>query len=149
MMPFDSYPQRGRVLLGTIRGSNCRKGYGLKFMRITGQTNCAYCQMDLTEAYENWLQMALDHVVPRSVCLGYSLSDDWTHDASNLVLACAACNGFGNRYKPHKTTQYPTSLEAFYDLRDQIFAERSENIRTKHDSERAFHGRRPWQHKHK
>lgn len=144
MIPFDSYPKNGRGLLGTIRGSNCRKGYGLKFMRITGQTHCAYCNMNLSAPYENWLQMALDHVVPQSVCAAFSLSAEWTHDASNMVLACAACNGFGNRYRPKEQTPCPTSIEGFYDLRDQVFAERSVNIREKHEAEKAFFNERPW-----
>lgn len=139
MLPFGRYPHGGRVLLGQVGTGNCRRGYGLKFMLITGQTRCAYCHMSLTDPYENWLQMALDHVVPRSVCKEFSLSDEWTHDASNLVLSCTACNGFGNRYKAPKTVQCPTSLEEFYDLRDQIFIERLNSIKRRHEEERAFH----------
>lgn len=76
MLPFEVYPERGRALLGPIRGSNCRKGYGLKLMRVTGQTCCAYCGISLVEPYTNWLQMAVDHVVPRSVCRGFALSSE-------------------------------------------------------------------------
>lgn len=144
MIPFESYPERGQALLGPIRGSNCRKGYGLKFMRVTGQTSCAYCGISLIEPYTNWLQMAIDHVVPQSVCKGFSLSAEWTHDASNCVLSCAACNGFGNRYKPSTDTLCPTTLEEFWRLRDRIFIERSTVIQGKHAEERSFFDSAPW-----
>ena len=43
MIPFDEYPEGGRVLLGQVKGANCRHEYGLQFMQKTGQTKCAYC----------------------------------------------------------------------------------------------------------
>ena len=143
MIPFELYPKQGKALLGPIRGSNCRKGYGLKLMKVTGQTSCAYCGISLVELYTNWLQMAVDHVVPQSVCKGFSLSSEWTHDASNCVLSCAACNGFGNRYKPTDAL-CPTTLDGFWRLRDRIFAERSKIIRAKHIEERSFFDSTPW-----
>ena len=88
--------------------------------------------------------MAIDYVVPVSVCKNLALADDWTHDASNRVLACAACNGFGNRYRQAADTECPTSLEGFYDLRDRIFAERSVSIARRRAEERAFYERRLW-----
>src|SRR5688500_3252930 len=96
MMPFDSYPGQGKALLGRVGGANCRREYGLRFMKKTGQTACAYCGLDFAASYENWLQMALDHVVPVSVCQSFSLPDEWTDDSTNKVLACAACNSFDN-----------------------------------------------------
>ena len=143
-LPFESYPERGRALLGAIRGSNCRKGYGLKLMKITGQTCCAYCGMSLVEPYTNWLQMAVDHVVPQSVGRGFALSAEWIHDASNCDLSCAACNGFGNRYRPPEATLCPTTLEEFWQLRDRIFTERWAIIRDKHAEERRFFDSTPW-----
>src|SRR5262249_16004750 len=73
MEPFDLYPKGGKELLGgfgrgyTIRG-NTRKIRGPHFMRKTRQTACAYCGLSFVESFENWLQMQLDHVVPRKVC---------------------------------------------------------------------------------
>ena len=99
-LPFASYPSEGRALLGRVRGANCRHEYGLRHQRLTGQECCAYCALDFTSCYENWLMMALDHVVPASVCLGASVPIEWMDDHANRVLCCAACNGFKNRWKP-------------------------------------------------
>jgi len=145
MQPFDSYPHGGRALLGRVKGANCRREYGLRFMQVTGQTACAYCGLDFAAAYENWLQMALDHVVPSSVCKGFSLPDEWADDSSNKVLACAACNGFDNRYRVSVQAECPLTLEAFYALRDRIFAERKARIAERHRTEREFFERRLWE----
>jgi 5-methylcytosine-specific restriction endonuclease McrA len=145
MLPFDAYPLRGQALLGRVTGDNCRRGYGLRFMQKTGQTTCAYCGLDFAASYENWLQMALDHVVPVSVCRSFSLPDDWTEDSSNRVLACAACNTFDNRYKTPLSTECPHTLTDFYRLRDSIFAERKERVAEKHRIERMFFEQRLWQ----
>lgn len=141
--PFDSYPQGGRALLGVITGDNCRYGYGNDFMRLTGQTRCAYCGRDLTATYEDWLDMALDHVAPRSVCFAWDVPAEWREDAANRALACAACNAFGNRYPAAGFTP-PATVEAFFDVRDRIFEERKILIAERHVVERAFFESRPW-----
>lgn len=141
MIPFDRYPDQGRTLLGRVHGANCRHEYGLAFMRKTGETTCAYCGLDFAASYENWLTMALDHVVPVSVCRALGLSMDWQEDCINKVLACAACNSFHNRYKPVEQSDPPTLLEAFLELRDRIFAERRTLIAASHEQERAFYTR--------
>jgi 5-methylcytosine-specific restriction endonuclease McrA len=143
LVPFVSYPYRGRRLLGRVTGDNCRHGYGLKFIRLTGQTKCAYCGLDLVTIYEDWLTMALDHVVPHSTCLAWGLPEDWREDYSNRVLCCATCNTFGNRYTPQGFKCLST-LEEFYNLRDVIFAERKGNILCRHKEERAFFDKNPW-----
>lgn len=142
-LPFEDYPFHGHKLLGRVYGDNCRHGYGLQFMRLTKQTKCAYCGLDLTSTYENWLSMALDHVVPNSTCLSWGLSEDWREDYSNRVLSCTTCNTFGNRYIP-QGFQCPTSLEAFYSVRDAIFIERRRNILDRHRQEREFFDNTPW-----
>ena len=144
MQPFDSYPHQGRALLGKAVGSNCRHGYGLKFMQITRQTKCAYCGHDFIVSYQNWLHMALDHVVPKSVCVGFGFSAEWIEDCANKVLACAACNGFYNRYRPSSDVVCPLSLSEFFDLRDRIFSERKAPILRKHEEEKQFFNRRLW-----
>jgi hypothetical protein len=145
MQPFDSYPHEGRALLGVVRGSNCRHGYGLQFMQITGQTSCAYCDKDLVCSRETWLNLALDHVVPTSICNGLGLVPDWVDDCANRVLACSACNGFANRFKPLYEVLCPLSLDDFFNLRDRIFAERKSLIRARHEDERTFFNRRMWE----
>ena len=145
MLPFDDYPGGGRVLLERVGGANCRQGYGLKFMQQTKQTRCAYCDLDFSATYRHWLQMALDHVVPASVGKCLSISEEWVDDSANKVLACTACNGFGNRYKAAVGTVCPTTLEEFFDLRDAIFADRKTLIAKRHESEQAFFERRLWE----
>ncbi len=136
-LPFVDYPHKGRARIGRVSGENCRRGYGLKFMKKTKQTRCAYCGLDIAGVYENWLNMALDHVVPVSVCQELQIPPEWRDDYSNCVLSCAACNGFGNRYKPKNATT-PKTREEFSDLRDTIFVERKKLILERHAKERTF-----------
>ncbi len=142
-LPFTNYPYQGRRRLGKVSGSNCRHEYGLRFQQRTGQTHCAYCGLNLVESYENWLTMALDHVVPDSVCRKWGVPNDWKDDYSNRVLCCTACNTFGNRYTPG-IEAHPTTLEEFYDLRDKIFAERKAMILERHGQERTFFEQKQW-----
>jgi len=135
---FDTYPDRGRRLLGMRTVGNCRRGYGLQFVRHVGQTRCGYCDQDLIGSYEAWLSMALDHVVPVSVARRLQIPKEWVQDYANGVLTCAACNGFDNRYQPSSTVECPGSLEEFFALRDRVFTERKNRIRFCHEQERAF-----------
>ena len=143
-LPFENYPGEGRTLLGRVTGSNCRHEYGLKFMRKTGQTCCAYCGLDFAASYQNWLQMALDHVVPTRAGREKCIPEEWLDDISNKVLACAACNGFRNRYKLSDAEVYLTTLEGFYDLRDRVIMERRVLVTESHERERAFFDGKPW-----
>jgi hypothetical protein len=145
MMPFDSYPGEGRVPLGRIAGSNCRRGYGMTFIQVTGQTTCAYCGLDLVACFQAFLQMAIDHVVPKNVCRSLSLPDEWVEDCINKVLACWACNGFDNRFAVEESCACPRTLEAFCELRDRIFAERKARIAVCRKKEEEFFNRRLWE----
>jgi len=147
MLPFDEYPEGGRRPLGRVSGAVCRRGYGVEFMRLTGQTKCAYCGVDFAGAYETWLAMALDHVVPVGICATLGIPEDWREDWSNRVLACAACNGFCNRYAPEAGVERPATLDAFYDLRDRAFTERRESTTETREAERMFFEKKPWQSK--
>ena len=142
--PFIDYLHGGYKLIGCVSGSNCRHGYGRAFMLKTGQTKCAYCGTDFTSSYETWLTMALDHVVPTSVCKSYKISYEWSEDCSNKVLACTACNSFLNRYNPPKGISIPRKLTEFYSLRDRVFIERTILIARKHAEEKAFFKNQPW-----
>jgi hypothetical protein len=123
--------------------NGCRHGYGLRFMQLTGQTGCATCGLNLAGKYENWLNMALDHVIPTSACLAWDIPDEWREDYSNRVLCCTTCNTFGNRYAPQGCRR-PTTLEEFYEVRDAIFLERKRQILQRHAEERAFFEKKPW-----
>lgn len=142
--PFVDYPLGGYNRIGSVSGSNCRHGYGRDFMLKTGQTKCAYCGVDFTSSYETWLTMALDHVVPTSVCQSFNISSGWSEDCSNIVLACTACNSFLNRYSPPKGISILRTLTEFYSLRDRVFKERTSLIARKHEEEKAFFKSQPW-----
>jgi hypothetical protein len=73
------------------------------------------------------------------------IPDEWCWDYSNSVLACAACNGFCNRYKASLDGDRVISLDEFYDTRDRIFLERKELISARHDEERKFFAQRSWE----
>jgi hypothetical protein len=138
MLPFDLYRGGGRKLLGVAPGSNARHEYCPKLIELNGdQKRCAYCDADLTATYEVWLTMVLDHVIPTTLCKSNNICSEWTWDYSNTVLACAACNGFCNRYKLDINPP-PDTIDAFYDLRDKIFAERKKKIAERHIDERRF-----------
>jgi len=142
---FATYPGGGREQLKQRPGINTRHADAPEFMRITGVKNCAYCGLDLTARFEDWLTMVLDHVVPQSVCKNMEIKGSWVRDYSNAVLACCACNGFCNRYKPKEACAAPTSLSEFYDLRDKIFFERRNLILARRDKERTYFETKPWE----
>ena len=146
-LPFDTYPGNGRELLPLAKGDNCRHGYGLNHQRITGQTSCAYCPRDFTAAYSDWLMMALDHVIPASVCVTMYLDKKWADSHSNRVLCCSACNGFRNRWKPKTPLVCPATEAEFFDMRDAVFMARREEVRKRAAAERAFFDSKPWKEK--
>jgi hypothetical protein len=143
-LPFTAYPGGGRELLKRRPGFNTRHADGPEFMRITGANRCAYCGLDFTASFENWLTMVLDHVVPQSVCKDMGIDPSWVWNYSNAVLACSACNGFCNRYKPTENCSESMSLSGFYDLRDRIFVERRNLILPRREKERADFESKPW-----
>lgn len=145
MMPFDSYPVLGLTPLGKPKnGANCRHGYGLELQRLTGQTRCAYCQMDLVQDYDHWLLSSRDHVVPRGQAIKLGVGIDLYEDFINLVLCCTGCNGFGNRYAVISDPMEMWGIDAFIVLRDHVFAERTASIALRRAIERAFFQSAPW-----
>jgi hypothetical protein len=94
------------VLLGRpLTGGGCRTGYGLALQRMTGQSACAYCGVDLTASYYQWLLMNVDHVVPVAEARFLGIPSDFVEDAINKVLACSGCNLFENRYRTNAEPQ--------------------------------------------
>ncbi len=136
-VPFEKYPEMGRVPMGPIAGVNARRGYTLKLHQLTGLRECAYCGFDLMASFENWLTVQLDHVVPVSAAKMFAIQDDWIQDYSNTVLACSACNSYGNRYKLAEAPSLD-SREDFYNLRDQVYQARRKLICALRDDERTF-----------
>jgi hypothetical protein len=132
MTPFDSYPGEGRVLLGTPRDwTICRHGYRLELQQVTGQTRCAYCAICLVDTYEHWLLVSVDHVVPLRQAAALGIPTMFSEDLINLVLCCAGCNRFGNRYAiPMSLAVLRTTWELgdFIGLRDAVFNARASAI---------------------
>jgi len=63
--PFDRYEGGGRRLLGKPAWGNgsSRRGYGLVVFDQCGSV-CVYCGYDMGAAYESWLNLSIDHVIP-------------------------------------------------------------------------------------
>lgn len=144
MNPFERYPNRGRVLLGRRTGANARHEYGLRLQRITGQSFCTYCGLDLVSDYAHWLLLAVDPVVPAKVAKRLGISAEFSEDLINLVLSCAACNGFDNRFRVDRDPQPTWTVDGFADLRDHVFAERRPRIAACHERERRLFESKAW-----
>jgi hypothetical protein len=145
-LPFDAFPQGGRVPLGRPKSGNgsARTGYGLALQHLTGQTECAFCGFNLITSFENWLMLSVDHVVPRAGALKLGIPDCLFEDAFNLVLACSACNGFDNRFVCAVGPVETWTVEEFCNLRDATFPLRFDRIKARREKERALYEARPW-----
>lgn len=55
--------------------------------------------MALSEPYEAWLDVSIDHVIPRGTVKRLGYPQDWVEDIANLVTSCRACNEFLNGYR--------------------------------------------------
>ncbi|MPZ24517.1 MAG: hypothetical protein GEU28_13520 [Dehalococcoidia bacterium] len=146
MLPFDDYPHRGRVLLGRLTAGtgSSRTGYGLALQRLTGQTACAYCGVDLVTDYYRWLLLTVDHVVPAGEARRLGIPGTFSEDAMNRVLACAGCNGYLNRYRCQGDLRAHRTVEQFVELRDWVFEERRRLLEGRRQQEMALFGEQPW-----
>lgn len=118
-LPFARYPGAGRTMLGPPPqgDATARHGYGTSVFTICGYT-CVYCGLDMAASYATWLQLSVDHVLPRSLAdAGWNRA--WIEDRANLVTSCRACNDFTNGYRV--TDAAPLDPEAFITLRDRHF----------------------------
>jgi len=106
------YPSRG--------DGTSRIGYGPAIFALDNY-RCDYCGLDMADEFESWLQLSVDHVVPRSMARR-GFDPLLLEDMANLVTCCRACNEFGNRYSLDASV--PTTEDEFWDLRDRAFAER-------------------------
>jgi 5-methylcytosine-specific restriction endonuclease McrA len=146
MMPFDRYPDNGKKLLPVPNRANTRREDAPKLQRLTGQTACAYCGVDLIGEYYRWLLTSLDHVIPTSEGRKLGIPEDWCESFSNTVICCGGCNGFDNRFKiTSEGRRSSWKLQQFFALRDRVFADRRERIRERRDDEIRFFETRPWE----
>lgn len=141
MLPFDRYRGNGRKLLGPlkIRGAS-RHGYGPSVFDQCGAF-CAYCDRSLNNSYESWLDISIDHVIPKSKnrTPWYSECKDWIEDLANIVTCCRACNEFLNGHKVDELP--PNDVSEFFNLRDKVFIEKRNHARKRHQDERARYER--------
>ncbi|MGE5435473.1 MAG: HNH endonuclease [Candidatus Doudnabacteria bacterium] len=119
-LPFDRYTGGGRRLLGVpaFGDGSSRRGYGPAVFEQCGFV-CAYCGHEMETAYEVWLSLSVDHVIPTGVAKRLGYAPEWVQDISNQVTCCRACNEFLNGYKV--TDPAPATVEKFFDLRDRHF----------------------------
>jgi hypothetical protein len=81
--------------------SDSLRGYGHP-IHEKNNFKCFYCGFD-GRSFPNWLQLTVDHVVPRSS--GGSENDD------NKVTACQACNSITSRMKFPRGTTFEEAVE--------------------------------------
>jgi hypothetical protein len=84
-------------------------------------TRCAYCDRDLFASYEDWLNLSVDHVVPRNAATA-GIPVEWIEDLLSHVPCCRACNEFLARYQV--TVRAPDEIAGFVALRDSTVTAR-------------------------
>ena len=62
-MPFDSHPGKGRRLLGERTGASCRREYGHRLQRLTGQAR-VNSDLDLAGTFGHLLIVSVDDAIP-------------------------------------------------------------------------------------
>ncbi len=110
----------------------CRGGYGAAVVAYYG-ADCAYCGRDLSETYESWLDLSVDHVVPRNA-VGAGFPAEWIEDLHNHVPCCRACNEFLNGFR--MATEVPADIIGFLALRDSVLEAKRARAEDRHRRER-------------
>lgn len=138
-LPFERYPANGRKLLGrpALGDGTCRRGYGPSVFAECGMA-CAYCGREMGGSYESWLDISIDHVVPRETVERLDWPRDWIEDIANLVTCCRACNEFSNGYRVVDPS--PVTEEDFFSLRDRHFIAKQTRVIERHAREREWYG---------
>lgn len=132
MMPFDKYPNNGRLPLGNPPNVNggARRDYGPTTFRMCGFV-CVYCGQDLQSRYESWLSISVDHVVPKRPMWSQQ-GQGWIEDTFNRVTCCRACNEF---LQQDDDWLEPETVDAFVSLRDKIFVDKRAKAIDRHAEE--------------
>ena len=94
-----------------------------------------YCGVGGTD--ETWLNLSVDHVIPRGDGTKLGYPDEWIEDITNLVTCCRACNEFLNSHRVNEPP--PLTLDEFYDLRDRHFTAKREQALARHEQERGWY----------
>jgi hypothetical protein len=89
-LPFDHYIGGGRELLGVPAwgDGSSRRGYGQAVFAQCGFA-CVYCGQEMETAYEAWLALSVDHVIPTGAGkrLGYPI--EWMRKRPGSSVCCA------------------------------------------------------------
>jgi hypothetical protein len=94
---FPAYAFKGKFQNKDFR-SESLDNYGLLLVQVTGHTCCAYCGNSFIQDFDHWLTLTVDHVIASELGIKLGIPLRFTNDIINKVLACAACNGYDNRY---------------------------------------------------
>jgi HNH endonuclease len=109
-----------------------RGGYGASVVQFYGN-ECAYCGRDFSNSYEDWLDLSVDHVVPRNA-KDAGIPPEWIEDLHNHVPCCRACNEFLNGFRV--TVDVPTDIVGFLALRDSVLDAKRVRALERHTAER-------------
>jgi hypothetical protein len=134
-LPFERYRGGGRQLLGRAASGDgtCRRGYGPPVFSECGM-DCAYCDRNMGESYESWLNVSIDHVIPSEAVKRLGWPREWVEDIANVVTCCRACNEFLNGYRIADPP--PVTVDMFFELRDQHFSAKRTWVIERHVRER-------------
>ncbi len=134
MLPFEKYQDAGKRELGRPKSGDgsCRFGYGPPVFLQCGE-RCVYCDRNLASSYDSWLDISVDHVVPKSTPWA-SRQSQWIEDIFNLVTCCRACNEFLNQYEC--TEPEPRCVADFTTIRDATFQRKREKALARHAEEK-------------
>ena len=136
-IPFG-YRGSGRKLLGRpLPGDGtCRRGYGPPVFAECGSA-CVYCGREMGEKYESWLDLSIDHVIPRETIKRLGWPSEWIEDIANLVTCCRACNEFSNGHRVADPA--PVTEDEFFTLHDRHFLAKGAWVIERHASERGWY----------
>ena len=137
--PFERYKDKGTVPLGPpkVGDGTSRHGYGREVFDQCGW-RCSYCDRNLLESYESWLDVSVDHVIPQSTAW-HGPGKRWIRDIFNLVTCCRACNEFLNQYTV--PDREPATEGEFAVLRDKVFENKRQHALKRRDEERQAYER--------
>jgi len=90
------------------------RGYGHE-THVKHNFTCQYCGYD-GRSFPNWLQLAIDHIVP--------LSQGGTDEPDNKITACQACNSITSRMT------FPEGMS-----REEIIAQKRQRV---HDTQTEY-----------
>ena len=148
MLPFDAYQDAGRKAGVRLKGEVTRREDAPRLIKYSNSHHCGYCGLCLTDSFERWRLITIDHVVPKALCEQLKLDPEWIDDFCNCVLACSACNGYQQKRDELLDLARGNSSKTwdnFLILRNKFFENRKRWILEKRRDEMEFFVSRPWE----